>query len=46
LCLLLVVLAPPALFSQIPYESGELKLALERLQVMGSVLYIAAHPDD
>ena len=42
----LVSLAPGALFGQVPYESGELKLALEKLQVLGSVLYIAAHPDD
>ncbi|MHB1688512.1 MAG: PIG-L family deacetylase [Ignavibacteriaceae bacterium] len=27
-------------------NSGELKLALEKLNVLGSVLYIAAHPDD
>ena len=27
-------------------NTGELKLALEKLNVLGSVLYIAAHPDD
>ena len=27
-------------------NSSELKLALEKLNVLGSVLYIAAHPDD
>ena len=27
-------------------NSAEIKLALEKLQVLGSVLYIAAHPDD
>jgi len=28
------------------YSSSEVKLALEKLDVLGSVLYIAAHPDD
>ncbi len=27
-------------------NSAEIKLALEKLQVLGSVLYVAAHPDD
>ncbi|MEJ2616447.1 MAG: hypothetical protein P8Z35_15940, partial [Ignavibacteriaceae bacterium] len=27
-------------------DAAELKLALEKLNVLGSVLYIAAHPDD
>ena len=27
-------------------NAGELKIALEKLNVLGSVLYIAAHPDD
>lgn len=27
-------------------NAGELKLALEKLNVLGSVLYVAAHPDD
>ena len=29
-----------------PKNAGELQLALEKLNVLGSVLYIAAHPDD
>ncbi len=29
-----------------PRSSGEISLALERLTVLGSVLYVAAHPDD
>ncbi len=29
-----------------PRTSSEIKLALDHLQVLGSVLYIAAHPDD
>ena len=32
--------------SQVPYNSGELQVALNKLTVLGSVLYIAAHPDD
>jgi len=27
-------------------DAAELQLALDKLQVLGSVLYIAAHPDD
>ena len=27
-------------------NSSELKLALEKLNTLGSVLYVAAHPDD
>ena len=27
-------------------NSSELKLAIEKLNVLGSVLYVAAHPDD
>ncbi len=43
---LLLLLPSAVLYGQIPYESGELQLALEKLQVLGSVLYISAHPDD
>jgi hypothetical protein len=28
------------------YNSSEIQLMLEKLQVLGSVLYVAAHPDD
>ncbi len=37
---------PAIVPAQIPYDSGELNLALKRLHVLGSVLYVAAHPDD
>ena len=39
---------PVALFSQSPktYTSSEILLQLKKLKVLGSVLYIAAHPDD
>ncbi len=36
----------PGLASTPQLSSGELQLALDQLQVLGSVLYIAAHPDD
>ncbi|MGK7397890.1 MAG: PIG-L family deacetylase [Candidatus Cyclobacteriaceae bacterium M3_2C_046] len=34
--------------AQIPkrYNASEIQLALQKLQVLGSVLYVAAHPDD
>ena len=35
-----------ASFSQKQLSSSEIKLALKKLNVLGSVLYIAAHPDD
>ncbi len=44
--LALVASAVTVTGAQIPYESGELKLALKKLEVLGSVLYISAHPDD
>jgi len=44
--LFLSAVSPAGVSAQIPYDSGELKLALKRLQVLGSVLYVAAHPDD
>lgn len=35
-------------FSQTPvqYDAAEIQLALKKLNVLGSVLYVAAHPDD
>ena len=34
-------------FSQVPQPNGaELQLAINKLSVLGSVLYVAAHPDD
>jgi len=45
---LLVGLLAPALPAQAPPspDAAELQLALDKLQVVGSVLYLAAHPDD
>src|SRR5437870_9175745 len=37
--------APPLLSPEQP-NVGEIQLALEKLDVLGRVLYIAAHPDD
>ncbi len=47
-CLLLACLATFPAFSQSPkiYPAGELQLALKKLNVLGSALYVAAHPDD
>jgi len=39
----------PEMWGQAPMpakHSGEIQLALKHLQVLGSVLYVAAHPDD
>lgn len=36
----------PALLSPEQLNAGELQLALQKLDVLGRVLYIAAHPDD
>ncbi len=45
---LLIILTPVSLPAQArqPMDAAELKLALNKLTVLGSVLYIAAHPDD
>jgi LmbE family N-acetylglucosaminyl deacetylase len=42
---ILIFLANSELFSQ-PYSSSDIRQALNKLNVLGSVLYIAAHPDD
>ncbi len=47
--LLMVALAVPSLVAQAPLRTlgaAELQKALDKLPVMGSVLYVAAHPDD
>ena len=46
--LLLLALLPLSLAAQAPktYTSSEILLGLKKLNVLGSVLYIAAHPDD
>ncbi|MEX2089293.1 MAG: PIG-L family deacetylase [Bacteroidota bacterium] len=48
LTLLLFFLCPSQSYSQSPHvmEAGELALALKKLNVLGSALYVAAHPDD
>jgi len=42
---LLLPISPRAQQGQIP-DSGELEIALRRLNVLGSALFIGAHPDD
>ena len=46
--LLLVVLLQSNINAQpeTNFDSGELQIALQKLNVLGSVLMIAAHPDD
>jgi LmbE family N-acetylglucosaminyl deacetylase len=45
--LLILFLSQYNIFSQYKtYNSSEIQLALKKLNVLGSVLYIAAHPDD
>ena len=46
--LLLLLLAPFSLLAQKPPKptSADLQLAIKKLNVLGSVLYVAAHPDD
>lgn len=48
LILFILILVSAQLFSQPQpsMSSSEIKLALNKLDVLGSVLYIAAHPDD
>jgi len=45
---LLVLMLHSPLFAQLPatYTSADIYLQLKKLNVLGSVLYIAAHPDD
>ena len=43
----LLLLALPGLQAQLPVrDAAELQKQLDRLQTVGSVLYVAAHPDD
>jgi uncharacterized metal-binding protein YceD (DUF177 family) len=37
---------PPALDFPLPMNAAEIQLGLQKLNVLGRVLYIAAHPDD
>lgn len=45
LCLLGIAAALPASAANLPH-AGERRLAMEKASVLGSVLYLAAHPDD
>lgn len=44
----LLPISHTAVFSQTPvtYSSSDIYLQLKKLNVLGSVLYVAAHPDD
>src|SRR5260221_7374642 len=44
--LLLVCLTQPLFAQQKPLDAAQLQLALRKLNVLGSALYVAAHPDD
>ena len=48
ICLLLLIFSQTTLFaqSQKSYTSSEILQQIKKLNVLGSVLYIAAHPDD
>ncbi|HEX7678879.1 MAG TPA: PIG-L family deacetylase [Thermoanaerobaculia bacterium] len=37
---------PAGLFAQKPLDAAQIQLALKKLTVVGSALYVAAHPDD
>ncbi len=46
-CLVITFLGfTPKVKAQDPLTAGEIKLALNKLNTLGSVLYLAAHPDD
>ena len=47
-CCQLLLSLPITVFSQAPqsWSSADMYLALRKLNVLGSVLYVAAHPDD
>src|SRR6202022_1378977 len=44
--LVLLTLLPAVASAQRPMDAAELQLALRKLNVVGSALYVAAHPDD
>jgi LmbE family N-acetylglucosaminyl deacetylase len=48
ICLMLLIFVQATLFAQIQktYTSSEILQQIKKLNVLGSVLYIAAHPDD
>src|SRR6267154_1936310 len=41
-----LLIIPASLFAQKPLDAAQLQLALKKLTVVGSALYVAAHPDD
>ena len=41
-----LLVVPAALLAQKPLDAAQIQLALKKLTVVGSVLYVAAHPDD
>jgi hypothetical protein len=47
-CLILNAILSIGLFAQAPqtWTSADIYLAIKKLNVLGSVLYLAAHPDD
>src|SRR6187455_869420 len=48
ICIQLITGLPADVFSQAPqsWTSSDMYLAIRKLNVLGSVLYVAAHPDD
>jgi Uncharacterized proteins, LmbE homologs len=44
--LIAAVVVPASLFAQKPLDAAQLQLALRKLTVVGSAMYVAAHPDD
>src|SRR5258708_6251543 len=46
IALVITLLIPAALFAQKPLDAAQIQLALRKLTVVGSALYVAAHPDD
>jgi LmbE family N-acetylglucosaminyl deacetylase len=44
--LITLLIVPAALFAQKPLDAAQIQLALKKLTVVGSALYVAAHPDD
>src|SRR5258707_4573480 len=41
-----LLVLPAGLFAQKPLDAAQIQLALKKLTVVGSALYVAAHPDD
>jgi LmbE family N-acetylglucosaminyl deacetylase len=41
-----LLILPAGVFAQKPLDAAQIQLALKKLTVVGSALYVAAHPDD